>query len=113
MEIKEDRRDGVVIIALAGRVDSTTAPALEAHLGRLDAAAARRLVVDFSGVEYISSAGLRVMLMLAKRVREQRGALAICGLGDSVRQVFALAGFLPLFVVKPSQSAAVAAVTGL
>ena len=59
-----------------------------------------RLVVDFSGVEYISSAGLRVMLILAKRVREQRGALALCGLGDSVRHVFDLAGFLPLFAVE-------------
>ena len=112
MEIREDLQDGVTIIALTGRVDSTTAPALEAHVARVARAAVIRMVVDFSGVEYISSAGLRVMLVLAKRAREQRGALAICSLGDSVRQVFELAGFLPLFVVTPSRSAAVAAVAG-
>ena len=112
MEIREDRHDGVTVIALSGRVDSTTAPALEAHVSRLARAAVIRMVVDFTGVEYISSAGLRVMLVLAKRAREQRGALAICALGDNVRQVFELAGFLPLFVVTESRSAAVAAVAG-
>ena len=112
MQISEDRRDGVLVIALTGRVDSTTAPTLEAHLRALDAGAARRMVVDFSQVDYISSAGLRVMLILAKRAREQRNALALCSLGDNVRQVFDLAGFLPLFVVKDSRNSAVAAVSG-
>ena len=68
-------------------------------------------MVDFGGVEYISSAGLRVMLSLAKRVREKKGGLALCALGDGVRQVFELAGFLPLFVIQTTRDLAVQTLT--
>jgi anti-anti-sigma factor len=111
MQIHEARERGVVVVAPAGRVDSTTSAALEVHLARLAAAGDHRLVVDFADVDYISSAGLRVMLALAKHVRDVKGALALCGMGDAVRQVFALAGFLPLFAVAESRDAAVLQVT--
>jgi anti-anti-sigma factor len=110
MEIREDRQDGVTIVAPMGRVDSTSSGALEQRLVALVGAGERRLVVDFGGVEYISSAGLRVMLALAKKTRDNRGALALCALGDSVREVFSLAGFLPLFAIEPERTAAVARV---
>jgi anti-anti-sigma factor len=110
MEIREDRQQGVAVVAPVGRVDSTTSAALEQRLNALVGAGERRIVVDFGGVEYISSAGLRVMLALAKKTRDTRGALALCGLGDSVREVFSLAGFLPLFAVEPERAAAVARV---
>jgi anti-anti-sigma factor len=107
MQINETRQQGVVVVAPVGRIDSTTSSALDAHLQELGKAGDHRVVVDFSGVDYISSAGLRVMLSLAKRTKEARGALAIAGLGDSVRQVFELAGFLPLFAVESARDAAV------
>lgn len=112
MQISETTQGGAIIVAPAGRIDSTTSPALDAHLLGLAKAGTQRLVVDFTGVDYISSAGLRVMLSLAKRTKETQGRLVLTGLGDSVKQVFALAGFLPLFVVEPSADAAVARVTG-
>jgi stage II sporulation protein AA (anti-sigma F factor antagonist) len=107
MEINEERQDGIVVVAPVGRIDSTTAEALDRHLIRLPNADDRRVVVDFGKVDYISSAGLRVMLTLAKRIREARGALAICSLEDSVWQVFELAGFLPLFSVAKSRDDAI------
>jgi anti-anti-sigma factor len=107
MEITETKLDGVVVVAPAGRVDSTTSGALEQHLLGLVAGGHSRVVVDFSAVDYISSAGLRVMLALAKRTRDAKGGVALCGLGDAVRQVFELAGFLPLFATAESQGAAV------
>ncbi len=107
MTIKEERIDGIVVVAPVGRVDSTTSAALDAHLVGLTNDDRHRIVVDFAGVDYISSAGLRVMLTLAKRIRERHGALAICSLGASVRQVFELAGFLPLFTVAPSRDRAI------
>ena len=103
MQIREDRQQGVVIVAPEGRIDSTTSAALDQHLLALAGAGERRVVVDLAGVDYISSAGLRVMLMLAKRTRESGGALVLCALGASVRQVFELAGFLPLFTVEPAR----------
>ena len=112
MQIAEARVDGIVAVAPAGRIDTTTAPALEQHLLRLLTGGERRIVVDFSGVDYISSAGLRVMLVLARRVRDANGQLGLCAMGDAVRQVFQLAGFLPLFTIRESRAAAVQQIAG-
>jgi anti-anti-sigma factor len=106
MEIRQEKRDGIVVVAPVGRVDSTTSDMLEqALVGVLDAGE-RRLIVDFSGVDYISSAGLRVLLVVAKRFAGGRGTLVLCCLGDAVRQVFDLAGFLPLFATERSRDLA-------
>jgi anti-anti-sigma factor len=112
MQIADARVDGIVAVAPTGRIDTTTAPVLEQHLLRLIAGGERRIVVDFSGVDYISSAGLRVMLVLARRVRDVSGQLELCAMGDAVRQVFQLAGFLPLFVVRDSRAAALQQIAG-
>jgi anti-anti-sigma factor len=108
MEIRKDKRDGVAVIIAQGRLDSTTSEGLEqALLGSLNAGE-RKIVVDLAGVDYISSAGLRVLLMVAKRLGVGRNNLVLCGLGDAVRQVFDLAGFLPLFTVEATRDLAVA-----
>jgi anti-anti-sigma factor len=111
MKIEEHRQDGIAVVAPVGRIDSTTSGVLERHLSDLVGGGERRIVVDFASVDYISSAGLRVMLTLAKKTRELRGALALCGMGNTVREVFGLAGFLPLFTIEGSREAAVARVT--
>lgn len=112
MEILEARERGVVVVAPVGRIDSTTSDRLEHHLLTLVAAGERKVVVDFGGVEYISSAGLRVMLALAKKMKDARGLVALCAMGEPVKMVFGLAGFLPLFAVDGSRDAAVARVAG-
>ena len=112
MQIAEARREGVVAVVPAGRIDTTTAPALEAHLNVLLAQGTRRIVVDFSRVDYISSAGLRVMLIVARRMKESNGRLALCAFPEPVRQVFQLAGFLPLFTVCESQDLAIGQLVG-
>lgn len=108
MDIQQDRQDGVVVVAPKGRIDSTTSDAVEQALARAFDAGDRRIVVDFSAVDYISSAGLRVLLVMAKRFGGGRGSLVLCGLADPVRQVFDLAGFLPLFTVDGSRDLALA-----
>ena len=109
MEIREDRRETVLIVAPVGRVDSNSAGALETAL--LAHGREPRLLVDLSSVEYISSAGLRVFLMLARKVKEAGGRLALCGMAGSVKQVFDLAGFTALFAVEPSVDQGVARLT--
>lgn len=108
MNIQHSNRDGITVIAPAGRIDTTTSGALEDAVRQAVDKGARDLVVDFAGVDYISSAGLRVFLVLAKRMRDLQGRLVLCGMPESVRQVFRLAGFMPLFRVEPSQEAAMA-----
>jgi anti-anti-sigma factor len=107
MIIKDERVDGVIVVSPVGRIDSTTSGALDGHLMGVAGTGSQRVVIDFSGVEYISSAGLRVLLALAKRTREGRGALALAALGDSVRQVFELAGFVPLFAIEATRQRAI------
>ena len=107
MQIDDLSQNGAVVVVPRGRLDSTTSPAVEEHLLRTVNAGNRRIVIDFAGVDYISSAGLRVMLGLAKRMRELKGSLVLCGMNDAVHQVFGLAGFLPLFAIDESREAAV------
>ena len=112
MQIADARVDGIVAVAPVGRIDTTSAPALEHYLVDLLARGERRIVIDLSGVDYISSAGLRVMLLVARRVADVNGRLGLCAMGDSVRQVFQLAGFLPLFAVQETPDAAVRQIAG-
>ena len=107
MEIAEEKQGGVSILVPRGRVDSVSSSQLEsALLGSLEAGGTR-LAVDFAEVEYISSAGLRVLLMLVKKLQGTGGRLVLCAMPESVRLVFELAGFLPLFEIEDSREAAV------
>ncbi len=100
LSLREDRRNKGLLVAPIGRIDSNTSGELERAL--LARAVEPRLVVDLSGVEYVSSAGLRVFLMLARNVKASGGTLVLCALSASVRQVFDLAGFTTLFTVEAS-----------
>ena len=106
MKIEQRRQDQVTILAPNGRIDTTTSATVDEAVKAAVDAGARILVIDFSGVDYISSAGLRVFLVLAKRMRDLGGRLVLCGLGQPVRQVFQLAGFLPLFTIAASLESA-------
>jgi stage II sporulation protein AA (anti-sigma F factor antagonist) len=106
MDIRAETENGVAVVALQGRVDSVSSAELESALvGHLEADA-RQLVVDLGGVEYISSAGLRVLLMLAKKLQGTGGRLVLCAMPESVRLVFELAGFLPIFEIEDTRQGA-------
>jgi stage II sporulation protein AA (anti-sigma F factor antagonist) len=112
MRIGEEKDGRALVIAPEGRVDSASSGELERLVvSRIDAGE-KRLVLDLSGVEYISSAGLRVLLMAAKRLKEPPAGLVLCGLGPSVRTVLELAGFLPLFAVEAGREQALARLGG-
>ena len=108
MNIHQSNHEGVTVIAPSGRIDTTTSGAVEAAIRREVDGGARDLVIDFARVEYISSAGLRVFLVLARRMRDLQGRLVLCALPEPVRQVFRLAGFMPLFRIEPTSEAALA-----
>ena len=108
MTFTERRVDNVLVLAAVGRADSTSAPTLEQRLLGVIAAGERRLVVDLGAVDYISSAALRVLLVAARRMQAAQGSWVLCRLSEAVRQVFVLAGFLPLFTIEPTAESAVA-----
>jgi anti-anti-sigma factor len=100
METRLARRQGSLALAVCGRLDMTSAGALEEELEALIGRGARRVALDFSTLEYLSSAGLRSILVAAKRLREAGGSLVVMGLTGPVKEVFemsGLGGVLPVF----------------
>ena len=96
------------IVAIAGSLDSTTSPEAQKLLMAV-VAGAKKVVLDFSGLDYISSAGLRVLLGAAKQLRASGGKLGMFGLNQSVREVFEISGFSSILSIYQSEAEALGA----
>ena len=107
MDISEDRKADAVVLALSGKLDATTAKTFEEKILQVISSGAQRLIVDLSLLEYVSSAGLRVFLLAARRLQANDGKIALCGLQDHIRQVFDLAGFSSILSIYGSRAEAV------
>ena len=110
MELTTVKIGAVSVLDAAGRIDSVTAKSLEEKLLSLVREAPPALILDFTKVDYISSAGLRVLLVVAKKVQQAKGKMVLFGLGPNVREVFSVSGFDKIFVIQSDAAAAVAAV---
>lgn len=95
MDITTSIEDGIAHVALMGSLNTNTASELEEALEPL-LGTAGRLVFDFAGLDYISSAGLRVLLMAYKRL----GDVEVRGASDEVREVFDITGFSDLISLR-------------
>ncbi len=98
MQITQKKEADKVVLVVEGRVDTTTAPALENEIGGLGADV-KALVLDMSGVEYISSAGLRVLLGAQKKMSKV-GTLKLTGVRDAVMEVFEMTGFADILDIE-------------
>ena len=107
MEITMEKSGDAVVVSLAGRLDSATSPEAERRLvDALDSGS--RVVYDLEHVEYVSSAGLRVFLVMAKKLRARGGAMAVCSLVGNVYEVFEISGFTSLLRVFSDRAQALA-----
>lgn len=106
IEIKQEQQGTTRILALSGRLDTETSADVELSLQDLLAAGERNFLIDMTGIGYVSSAGLRVLLATVKQLEGGKGSLRLCGLNPSVRQVFDVAGFSKLFALFPDRNAA-------
>lgn len=109
MDLRDEKVGGATVVEVKGRIDSTTAPALGERLTTNLEAPKVRLVLDLSRLEYISSAGFRVLLLAAKRAEEAGSRFVLCGVSGKVRQLFDIGGFLDLFVISGSRDEGIAA----
>lgn len=106
MEIRKSRHEDLVVLKPEGRIDTHSAHELEeAMVGELNEGT-RRFIIDFTSVGYISSAGLRVLLMLAKKLGAEREDLILCSMNEHVREVFDIAGFTSIFNIVPTRAIA-------
>ena len=99
MEISERKVGEVCIVGLTGRLDSGTAEAFAQRLQQLIEGGERRLVIDGGTLEYISSAGLRVLLVSAKRLKAVEGRIVLSSLKPHIVEVFEIAGFKAIFPI--------------
>ena len=93
MEINEHHEEDVVVFKISGRLDSNTSQEFDRRIFEAIDQGSRRLVVDCEKLDYITSAGLRVLNKTAKRLRKENGGIVLCAMVDYVREVFEIAGF--------------------
>jgi anti-sigma B factor antagonist len=106
MEIIETKNADTVVLQIEGRLDTNTASSFEEKLMDLISENKNRIIVDFSDLDFISSSGLRVLLMAGKKVKTTNGKLGLCSLKDHIKEVFDVAGFTMLFSMFPNQEEA-------
>lgn len=93
MEIVEEKREAHYVFKLNGRLDSNTSPEFEDKIFKAIDSGNVRLIVDCGQLDYITSAGLRVLNKSAKRLKREEGKIVLCDMEDYVREVFEIAGF--------------------
>ena len=96
IEIKKNTND--TTIEIVGRLDTTTAPALDKVINE-DIADTKNLILDFKGLEYISSAGLRVVLSAQKKMQKV-GSMKVINVCEAVMEVFEITGFADVLVIE-------------
>ena len=108
MNIAEKTENGVKVLMLSGRIDGQTAGDVEAAaIGLFDSE--EKLVLDLSDVAFVSSAGLRVILIGAKKMTARKAAYGLCGVKPEVMEVFQMSGFNKILTFYDDQAAAMGA----
>ena len=107
LHIAPSRSDGVLVLALSGRLGGISAGALTAALTGAIGQGDSRVVLDLTEMDYVSSAGLQAIGSAAARCTAINGGLALCGVAAPVRIALELGGLLDLLAVEPSREAAV------
>lgn len=111
MQVTIDKREGFVVLKLKGRSDAATSNMLEEKLLALVGGGEKRFVVEFSNLEYISGAGLRMLLLVAKRLKSANGKIVLFALKGQVKEVFEIAGFSAIFFIHRSLEEAIKALS--
>lgn len=99
MNITMNKNDSVLTVTLQGRLDTTTSPELEKALQE-NLSGVQEVVFDFVGIEYISSAGLRVLLSAQKRMNAEGGSMKLLHVNETVMEVFEITGFTDILTIE-------------
>jgi anti-sigma B factor antagonist len=93
MEIIEEKHEGITVFKIDGRLDSKTSSDFEEKIFNSSKDGTRNMIFNFKDLEYISSAGLRVILKATKEMKRSSGLIVLCCMRDYVKEVFEIAGF--------------------
>lgn len=102
MEITQKEENGIVSIAIKGRLDADSSMEAEKVVKDAIGGEANRLLFNLGELEYLSSAGLRVLLSAAKEMRRRNGKIVLCALNEFVKEIFEVSGFQSLIPITDS-----------
>ncbi len=105
IEVVEKRDNDVLVLLPVDRLDSTNARAFETIVMDHISKGEQRMIVDFSRLNFISSSGLRVLLIAAKKLSATQGKLVLCDMQEHIHEVFMISGFDQLIPVQDSRKA--------
>ena len=108
MDVTTERQDGVLSAQVGGRIDGTNASEFEEAIRTAIEESDRAVIVDFEKLAYISSAGLRAILLTAKSLDNRNAKFALCSLSDQIREVFETSGFDKVIAIHSSKAEALA-----
>lgn len=108
MEMQTQKEANATVVTITGRLDAVTAPEYEMRLNDLIAGEKTGFVVDFEGLDYISSAGLRVLLATAKKLKVKGGQVRFANVKGTVKEVFDISGFGSIFQMDDSVAVSLA-----
>ena len=111
MEISQKEENGIVFLAFKGRMDGTSAPEAEQAVNSILGTENNRLLFDLALLEYLSSAGLRVILGAAKEMKRRDGKFVLCALNAYVKEVFEVSGFGAIIPIADSVEAGIKEIT--
>ncbi|MBN1277716.1 MAG: STAS domain-containing protein [Deltaproteobacteria bacterium] len=107
MEIIYNKTGKASVVSVSGRMDGVSAPEFEEKLSAWIAEGETSFIIDFGSLDYISSAGLRSILVTAKKLKAKNGRLLLCTLKDTVKEVFEISGFSSIVPIYESVNSAV------
>ena len=111
MDVATTTDGGVATLAVAGTIDTRASADFERALAKAVEGAGARAIIDFARVDLITSAGIRVLVMFAKRLHSAGGGLALCALTADVQRVFEISGLTTQFKIAATRGEALALLT--
>jgi anti-anti-sigma factor len=104
VQIHTNKEGNGTVVQLQGKVDATSAPSVEQALVGVIDQGEKRLVLDCAGLDFISSAGLRSLLLAVKKMKAAGGGISLAALQPNVKEVFDISGFSALFTIHGSRA---------
>lgn len=111
MELKEEPVGDVRVVTATGRLDGASSGLFAEYLEKLIGGARPKLLVDFSGIDFVTSAGLRVVLAVLKKVKAANGVFALCAVQTPVREVLDVTGFTSMLQIHADRSVGLSALS--
>ena len=112
LDLQADQVEGVLIVSVTGRIDGMNAQEFHQNLDKEIGVSDNPVVLDLEKLSYISSAGLRSILLIAKTLQGRKTRFILCSLPAPIKEIFEIAGFDKIINVLESRSDAIASVTG-